>query len=856
MRPALSLLLVALALTPAGARAAPRVQHPDGKLPTRLVTLPRSRRPLVVWLAYEGYQPHVLPNTTSKIVPPPAPLSFLQSFYVAATVNEQNFHLLVTSEDDEKVKDYVGWVPGRYLVRTNQAQTDPETDIMKKALVVNTRKHLGTNLKEVMLRRAPRASAPGKDQPLRLYTTQFVYGEADGYVLLGDAPQFSSRRDEDVREVVVGWLPRHRVAIWNTREALEWDHESTLEPKDRPFPLIGMPRPKSPPRRTTTGRIYATIEEAQKGLTDGSVKGIFEEDFALDAKLGYQVSRRLDPGAPRFPVLQVLEKLRHPRAGTLFKVGGIGGLCDAAGNLLLDAHQVKKLQDSLDAVRNQVTHTDILFVIDDTESMDTWFPVVARTVRKILKVARKDPSRQVRVAVTFYNDVAPLKKRGKKGLPKKPGPVVTSPLRDVLASGEEIARAVQEHKVHDGNDPHEMVFRGIIEGIDAARFRARARKLVVVIGDCGDISASPDRVKSDPKYMERYTVEAILQRLVPANLDRADPIEFYAVQVVKPDSSVAASDFQKQMQQIVAKYGARLRARKQKQLGKDFKEADFRVTAGYFDPVANRGTSVEKALEVRYDRLLTRARTLEEQLNRLKKGQWQEDEDAAGKTARGEKFTTKLTPEMERLINREIARRGLKITVEELRRSGGLQLFQIGYVWEKTLTRRPLVRKRVFINDGELLEMIEFLGKLDTRSGADISLAELLAGIIEKQANTGVRNNPDLLKTVSLNEVRRQTTGLAFKNSLMNKSYEELKGSKGDLQDDEFFKLLYNRNLLIDIRKGESFQYLVLTRKRTKRVIHEYARKGTRGEDDNRSFTIGKDRALRWYYLDYEKEWP
>src|SRR5687767_14641777 len=106
---------------------------------------------------------------------------------------------------------------------------------MKKALIVNTLEALGANLDEVMIGYAPRKHAPGKDEPQRLYATQFVYGEADGFILLGDASFFNPRlEDKDVRKIVLGWLPKNRLAIWNTREAVEWHHEATLKPEHRP----------------------------------------------------------------------------------------------------------------------------------------------------------------------------------------------------------------------------------------------------------------------------------------------------------------------------------------------------------------------------------------------------------------------------------------------------------------------------------------------------------------------------------------------------------------------------------------------------------------------------------------------
>jgi hypothetical protein len=837
MRPALLLSLLVCSLSTGFVTAATDVKHPDGKLPTDILQV--GRRPQLVWVAYEKFRPRIRPELKSKLTARKWAIPFMKPFFVASmhqVKSEGYSYLLATSEDGEKVKDYVGWVPGRYLVPRPEAVIDPDTGIVKKALIVNTLESLGTKLNEVMIRHAPQPRAVGKDEPQRLYTTLFVYGEADNYVLVGEATSFNSRKDEDARKVVLGWLPRHKIAIWNTREALEWDYPSTLEPKDRPRSMLKFPyylnkvkRPLGPARRTVVGRIYATPAKARAGLKDDSDKGIFEEELIHDDKLGYDVSRPLDPDMPRFPVLQ-RSVAHHPVAGDLFEVGGIGGLCDAKGRLLLGSHEVKKLQEVLGLLRNQASQTDILFVIDDTESMDTWFPVVARTVRAITSAARKD-GRRVRVAVSFYNDVT-------KGS-KKP-PVSASPLRDVRTSGERIAQAVEKHERGFGGDPHEMVFRGIIEGIDAAKFSSRARKLVVVIGDCGDISASKGRVKSDKEYMKRYRLEGILDRLVPTNLASEAPIEFYAVQVIDPTDNVAAGDFKKQMQQIVEEYGKRLRARKRKLLGKAFDPKSFRAPAGYFNRVENRATSVEGVLAAQYSRLLAEARILEEMLGRLQKGQWER---------------TRLTPEMEQMINRDLARRGLKVTLEELRNSGGLQLFQPGYVWERTRTGQPLVRKRVFINGEELRELVLFLGQLDTRSGADTSLAELLAGIIEKQANTGDRNDPERLKRLSIRDVLKQATGLAFRNSLMRKTYDDLKGKRGELQDSEYFKLLHSRDLLKDVLEGKTFQYERVKRKRAGLLIDDYERKGKPREQE-RGFTIGNDKAVRWYYLDYEKEWP
>jgi hypothetical protein len=44
-------------------------------------------------------------------------------------------------------------------------------------------------------------------------------------------------------------------------------------------------------------------------------------------------------------------------------------------------------------------------------------------------------------------------------------------------------------------------------------------------------------------------------------------------------------------------------------------------------------------------------------------------------------------------------------------------------------------------------------------------------------------------------------------------------------------------------------------RRRAGLLIDDYERQGKPREQE-RGFTIGNDRAVRWYYLDYDKEWP
>jgi hypothetical protein len=843
-------LTVAGCLALAGPLAAQtKVKHPDGKLPTDLVMTARSKIAQPIWLAYEGFQPRASPDLSSEVVDDNRKTTFMERFYFVANRNEEDFHLLVTTTDYKTVKEYVGWVPGRYLVKKNEAVKDEDTGIMKKALIVNKRESLGTNLNELMIRYAPRGDAPGRDEPNRLYTTMFVYGEADGYVLVGDTSGFSNRPGLGGEKKVLGWLPRNRIAIWNTREAVEWDSEATLKPEHRPQWLIGTP-PSTTPQRTTPGRIYETVDQARMALKDSSSGGLFEEDFEVVRQWGvpfkedlerlrkvdYKVSPPLPHDAPRFPVLRRVEGVSHPGAGILFEVGGIGALCDARGRPLLSSRGAKQFQNLLEQLKQQVTQTDILFIIDDTESMDKWFPAVASTVRKITDLATADPSRTVRVGVTFYNDVTPASIREKRE------PVNTKPLQDVTKSGEEMAGYIQEHKPVGGGDPHEMVFRGIVEGIDKADFRPRARKMVVVIGDCGDISAEMGP-NATPEYRKDYSIARIIERLIPDDLDRQTPLEFYAIQVIDAEESKAAGDFRIQMKEIVKQYAARLKERRAEQLKDKFDARTFHAPADYFNRTANPGTSIEDTLAAQYTRLLAEARQMDEAMKRLQKGQW---------------LTTKLTPEMERLIDQEIRKKKLAVTLEQLKASNGMQLFQIGYVWKNTSDGLPLVRERIFVNGWELKELIDLLSEMEGKDGKEKSVREIVAEVIEKQANTraSADNDPELLTPARLNrlamkDLLKMGTGLQFNTSIMNRKILELKDKDVPLQDSEFYKLKHRCDLLQDIQDGKACRYKA---REVLPGVTKYERHGERPEY-RRGYSL-QDDSVRWYYLDYEREWP
>ena len=130
---------------------------------------------------------------------------------------------------------------------------------------------------------------------------------------------------------------------------------------------------------------------------------------------------------------------------------------------------------------------EMLFVIDDTTSMQSYFPAVAEFVKGILGEAGEG---EIKIAVSYYNDRADDKKPG-------PEPFTVEALKEIknkqVADAE--ALQVEQHRevrpTGDGAQPEELMCEGLLAAIEKAGFSRGATAFVVVIGDTGDRSEEP-----------------------------------------------------------------------------------------------------------------------------------------------------------------------------------------------------------------------------------------------------------------------------------------------------------------------------------------------------------------------------
>ncbi len=143
-------------------------------------------------------------------------------------------YYLLTKGDANNQIQYIGWVNADALLLSSACLKDEFTHIQKKALLIVKNKPGSSELTGTP--RWTNSSAKGTPlPPLSFYSIMFCYKKRNGYTLLGFAGKFKPTRGkdditkEDFWTTMAGWVPDEGIEEWNTREALKWHTDSTLE---------------------------------------------------------------------------------------------------------------------------------------------------------------------------------------------------------------------------------------------------------------------------------------------------------------------------------------------------------------------------------------------------------------------------------------------------------------------------------------------------------------------------------------------------------------------------------------------------------------------------------------------------
>ena len=660
------------------------------------------------------------------------------------------FYLLTKGDasDKDTTFQYVGWVKKDALLLTSECLRDETTHIQKKALLIVQNKPGSFELTGAPV--WSNSNAQGTPRaPLAFYSIMYCYKKRNGFSLMGFQGKFkpglgpNSLAKEDFWATMAGWVPDSSFHEWNTREALQWNSESTLEKY-------------GPKRRVPDGQIFNSRKDAILSRSSNIVPGLVElkDDknqsplWAVD-KMRYPIFpislyKNKDNTSADGPMADSdvgLADTVDPVLGRLFRIGVIGDFVNSKGEVV-KREEVDLFRKKLDAIATDLEFTEILVVIDATSSMDKWLnKAVPQWIEKIVQQSQKKMTQKVRIAACLYRDID---NQAKRKVAKKLDEAVTYiDWEDIKERGNcALVQKLKGEKAKDGGDPCEQMIHGLKVGLTKASkdIRVHSHKLVVLIGDMGNHLSNngPQILEQDIKQISKLMVPAI-----------GTPWELLAIQV--PNSNAGAQDdyklFRDQSELICDAVKAQIDLQN-KELTKE-KSITIKTT--------KEDTLLEVVNRDTFDRVISELETHYE-VNEKKLVQLRKE---ALEFARGTRGGAGITPALAKIMAQE------NIDYSKLSQSG-LQVFREGWVWEKNKSREPQIQIQVLLTN-------EDLQKLTSQILSPISEAFREGGDPQKNLNEKMA---DALNDLQTGEKASKNT---YKNIMARRHFLTLKSKLFDI---------------------------------------------------------------------------
>lgn len=749
-----------------------------------------------------------------------------------------------------KFKVNYGFIPIELALTNDVCLQVPETILDRKVMTV-FRRPINPNgnmtegvdpqlYEEVVLRESPTPDGPERER-LKLFNILWVFAESNWtdpvtgftkkYYLVGTNNSFAPERIDDdypldIKNVIKGWISADQCLHWSTRIAIQWENESTL--------------PDANPRRINPARIYYSIADAysdaypvdyQKLSKKDPYKVVpfLTENFIND-KLQGMVTRPWKSTDTRYPVVDsVIDygsentkfdnsefSLQHPdgsNINSLLRIGAFGGAGD------LDSQEIDDRRNTLEQLRSSLRQIEILFVIDNTASVEKVKSHIESAMNTVVEKSREVAGSSLKIAISFFND--DLDHGGNQI------PVLTQSLLDQQEFQMALLDRLRNISAMNGGDAPELVFEGVRQSIANAGFSDLSQKLVVLIGDAGD----------------RDSTENAIDQLLPYfDLGNACPIGFLAIRLpLDPmldfvESRNAWTDFGKQMLNLSNKLKE----------GQKFR-----------DSKRNLATMVEATDLSQIDEFVLA------QYNSIKDDITRRDLELQN-AAQGSSFATYGDDTKEIL-----EAYGIKAET-------GVQPFQEAFVWKKdpevSTIRRPATtyREMVLLNDNEITMIVKSLEELvawrekglnKQKSIKDVmqDVVKALVGEAEKRFELKDFKQQDF-DNQSYGELIKKLMGIEVNTTLLKQKSEvnaAKYGSSNSIPFDDLAEIRLRYERLQDILDGKTAEYTAVEIKPEGggKPYKVYKRGISKDVPDRRRYPISGSRAY-WYWVDMKTEIP
>jgi hypothetical protein len=829
---------------PAFAQAEPT--YLDGKPLPKVARKNAFNQAWAVWIAYDGFVPLSKPESSSPRIEV-TKLKFMQKcFFVERkqALNDVEYYCLGSEEGGFvdgvfQVNKVLGWVPAEYVITSSEAkQLDREDGkvrgMHRKAIIVNTEDQLFKDRfysETVSLRRGP-SLASQKVTDLRLFSFFFIYGEtgkgtattADDFTLLGAAQQFDDLPPGTVSEtsntperVVLGWVPSERLVEWNSREAVYWDFETS--------------KSTFTPRRTEAGKLWKSPADAYSGQPE-IWKNIYKAsrlpvptlkptperlppEEVLDPETGESASPDYD--AMLFPILEwntssLADKTyKQKLLGTGWQLAHVGVLADfVAGDVRVSSRKVAEFQARIDEYKKRAKITEVLFVVDDTSSMRDWYDKY--TVEAIKKIVQKAQvgQREVRIAISYYNDNdVPLNDR-KDGY-VAPGVEVGPLISSLNASA--LAKLIEDSRAHahrgGGGGPLEMLHQGLYTAITKTDFDLDSQKFIVILGDYGDRGGGPS-IKEVANEVRRLGENSLILAIHVAE----------STSKIQQDPDLAA--FADSVKQLIAEV-----------------EAGRESKLSLYEPVSRLDSFLVK-IEECYQRLEENLKQYQLDLENAKRGS--------------------LAKSVVRQLQRDVSDdKEMQELIAALSEGKGAQFFYEGYAWlydgdNPSERAKGYMYPYILATTGEIEQVAKLVSGVKRDSSATIT--ELTSGATSVTA----AQVPVAISPVARDYAQDiDESALAQTLTIMRWLEAGDKTNKLTLSNAQLAILLHKKELLEDALNENRFTYNKSMTLFNGTEVPEWKRVESSKKHLPRLWVVpglSEDSPFKWIWIDRRQEWP
>lgn len=427
------------------------------------------------WIVYSSKENNPI-YSDPMLVHPIANAGFMQAFFATHIETENAIQVVRFDMDEMDAKgrrfaahtQALGWMPKSSLILWQTALVDPVSKFARKVMTCTTPNLLKQDFaaaqlgeRKILFYNSPSLKSPN-NKDSRIYEIFFVFAETDNALLLSKSQIISPGT---ANTSVLGWVDKDRVTDWSQRLALEpnWDPEAVEERKRKGVEILALKDP-----------VAAASYQYGRGVTE-----------AQTIWTGGYYEHRNIAAWKRFSILS-------QSASGVAEVVVVSDVLSSSGQVV-SAEKFAEIERQYNVVRDQRRQINLVFVIDGTHSMESYYPSIANGIQNCMNLVRTSDN-VFKFGAVVYRDYP---EESCNRLIEQKGLVDIEHLESL---GNWI-KSIDTKDCKDRDKP-EAMYHGLSMGLRMIGDDTKASNLIILIGDTGN--RIPD---------ERHQPKEIIQSL-------------------------------------------------------------------------------------------------------------------------------------------------------------------------------------------------------------------------------------------------------------------------------------------------------------------------------------------------------